>query len=103
MAAARGRVPRGGGGASAAAKLLAAPVRVYRILLSPLFPTTCRYVPTCSQYTLDALREHGALAGIWLGAKRILRCNPLGGGGLDPVPPRRDPVADRLEEHRTRA
>jgi len=68
-------------------------VRVYRWTLSPaknfLFGPLggCRFTPTCSEYALEALHTHGALAGSWLTAKRICRCHPWGGCGHDPVPP----------------
>ena len=71
-------------------KLLAWPllalVWLYRMLISPWLGATCRYEPTCSQYALEALREHGAFRGSWLAAKRIGRCHPWGGHGYDPVP-----------------
>ncbi|MEY2991900.1 MAG: putative rane protein insertion efficiency factor [Pseudomonadota bacterium] len=70
-----------------AAKLLALPVRGYRLIFSPWVGYNCRYQPTCSQYALDAFAEHGAFKGGWLAAKRIARCNPFGGCGYDPVPP----------------
>jgi putative membrane protein insertion efficiency factor len=70
-----------------AAWLLALGVRGYRRVLSPLKRPTCRFVPTCSQYALDALRLHGALRGSWLGLRRICRCHPWREGGFDPVPP----------------
>lgn len=69
-----------------AAKLLSLPVRAYRLLLSPWVGNSCRYQPTCSAYTLDALEKHGAVRGGWLAAKRIARCHPFGGSGFDPVP-----------------
>ncbi len=69
--------------------LLGLPVRLYRYLVAPLLPPACRYAPSCSEYALEALAEHGALAGGWLTAKRIARCHPWGGAGYDPVPPRR--------------
>lgn len=72
------------------AHLLAAPVRLYRLVLSPLLGRNCRFEPTCSQYALDALRAHGARRGGWLALRRIVRCHPWGGSGFDPVPPRRD-------------
>lgn len=72
-----------------AARLLALPVRAYRLLLSPWVGHHCRYHPTCSAYALEALETHGALRGGWLTLRRIARCNPLGGSGLDPVPDRR--------------
>ncbi|TNE58948.1 MAG: membrane protein insertion efficiency factor YidD [Alphaproteobacteria bacterium] len=66
-------------------------VRGYQIFISPLFPPSCRYEPTCSAYALEALEVHGPLRGSWLAVKRLARCHPnewLGGGsGYDPVPP----------------
>ncbi|MFQ5507636.1 MAG: membrane protein insertion efficiency factor YidD [Planctomycetota bacterium] len=70
------------------ARLLAGLVRAYQRLLSPLWPPTCRYTPSCSAYMLGALQRHGALQGLWLGTRRILRCHPFGGLGHDPVPGR---------------
>jgi putative membrane protein insertion efficiency factor len=61
-------------------------VRFYQRVLSPLKPPTCRFVPTCSQYAVEALQHHGALRGGWLTTKRICRCHPWGGHGYDPVP-----------------
>jgi putative membrane protein insertion efficiency factor len=52
-------------------------------------PSPCRYVPSCSEYAKEAVEAHGALRGSWLGFRRILRCNPFGGSGYDPVPPAR--------------
>jgi putative membrane protein insertion efficiency factor len=69
------------------ARLLVGLVRLYQLLLSPLLSPSCRYLPTCSSYAIEALRAHGALTGSWLAARRILRCHPWGGQGLDPVPP----------------
>ena len=71
--------------------LLSAPfvalVRFYQICISPLKPhPTCRFTPTCSQYAIEALRKYGPLKGGWLALKRIVRCNPWGGSGYDPVP-----------------
>lgn len=66
--------------------LLILPVRLYQRLLSPLFPPRCRYTPSCSQYAVEALRKHGPLKGLWLAVYRVLRCNPYGGFGYDPVP-----------------
>ena len=66
--------------------LLLAPVYFYRYAISPLLPPSCRYTPTCSQYTIDALKKHGPFKGTYLSAKRILSCNPWGGSGYDPVP-----------------
>ncbi len=61
-------------------------VRFYQRFISPLTPPTCRYSPTCSQYTVEALQKHGLLRGGWLALKRIVSCNPWGGSGYDPVP-----------------
>ncbi|WP_318342800.1 membrane protein insertion efficiency factor YidD [Flagellimonas baculiformis] len=61
-------------------------VKFYQNFISPMFPATCRYSPTCSQYTLEALRKHGLFKGGWLSFKRIMSCNPWGGSGYDPVP-----------------
>ena len=69
------------------AHIAALPVRFYRLVISPLIGSNCRYQPTCSAYALDALQEHGAFKGAWLTAKRIGRCHPWGGDGYDPVPP----------------
>ena len=68
-----------------AAWLLAVPVRIYRAVRSGR-PSPCRYVPTCSAYALEALREHGAARGAWLTVRRLARCQPWGGLGVDPVP-----------------
>jgi uncharacterized protein len=61
-------------------------IRGYQLTLSPLMPTHCRFVPSCSRYTLEAVERYGAVRGSWLGVKRILRCHPLHPGGYDPVP-----------------
>ena len=61
----------------------------YKLLVSPLFTGSCRFNPSCSTYTAQAVREHGALRGLWLGVRRVLRCHPFGGHGFDPVPPAR--------------
>ncbi|MCP5152320.1 MAG: membrane protein insertion efficiency factor YidD [Ectothiorhodospiraceae bacterium] len=66
--------------------MLAAGVRGYRLLLSPVLPASCRYLPTCSEYALEALARHGALRGTWLAMRRVARCHPWGGSGYDPVP-----------------
>lgn len=71
-------------------KILIAPfillVRMYQVMISPYIPSTCRYSPTCSQYTLEALKKHGLLKGGKLSLKRISSCHPWGGSGYDPVP-----------------
>jgi putative membrane protein insertion efficiency factor len=61
-------------------------IQGYRSYLSPLFPPTCRFTPTCSQYALEAIRRFGALRGSGLALKRICRCHPFHPGGYDPVP-----------------
>lgn len=69
--------------------LLLIPVYIYRGVISPLLPPSCRYTPTCSRYTIEALKRHGPIRGSYLSAKRILSCNPWGGSGFDPVPEKR--------------
>lgn len=66
--------------------ILLVPVYFYRTAISPLLPSSCRYTPTCSQYTIEALKKHGPFKGLYLSVKRILSCNPWGGSGYDPVP-----------------
>lgn len=68
------------------ARLLALPVRGYRLVFSPWVGHNCRYHPTCSAYALEALRKHGGLKGGWLTARRIARCHPWGRSGIDNVP-----------------
>jgi putative membrane protein insertion efficiency factor len=65
---------------------LIAIVRLYQLLISPIFPPSCRYTPTCSAYMIDALKIWGPFKGTWLGLKRIASCRPGGGHGHDPVP-----------------
>ncbi|WP_034062065.1 membrane protein insertion efficiency factor YidD [Lacinutrix jangbogonensis] len=71
-------------------KLLIAPflfiIKVYQTFISPFTPATCRYQPTCSHYTKEALEKHGFLKGMKLSVKRIFSCHPWGGKGYDPVP-----------------
>lgn len=66
--------------------LLIGLVRFYQYAISPLVGRRCRYFPTCSEYTLDAVKKYGAAKGGWMGAKRICRCHPWHPGGYDPVP-----------------
>lgn len=61
-------------------------VRLYQKAIRPLLPPACRFTPSCSEFAIEALRRHGAIAGMVLGAGRIARCNPYGGSGFDPVP-----------------
>jgi uncharacterized protein len=74
--------------------LLRALVRTYRYFVSPMLPPACRFFPSCSAYAEEALREHGALRGGFLAARRVCRCGPWHPGGIDPVPAARTP-ADR--------
>lgn len=68
--------------------ILIIPVKIYQWIISPLLPGSCRYVPTCSEYAIEALRTHGPVKGLLLGTKRIFSCHPWGGHGYDPVPPK---------------
>ncbi|HAT65618.1 MAG TPA: membrane protein insertion efficiency factor YidD [Flavobacteriaceae bacterium] len=61
-------------------------IKVYQKIISPIFPSTCRYSPTCSHYAKEALEVHGLFKGSWLAIKRISSCHPWGGSGYDPVP-----------------
>lgn len=70
-------------------RIAAAPIVVYRRVVSPMIPRRCKYEPTCSTYALDAIRELGVLRGLVLAAWRVLRCNPWSHGGYDPVSARR--------------
>src|ERR671910_706618 len=67
-------------------RLALATIRGYQLLIRPLLTGSCRYLPTCSEYAAEAIVTYGALRGGWLGLKRVLRCHPFGGAGLDPVP-----------------
>ena len=60
-------------------------IRFYQLFISQLFPPTCRFYPTCSQYAIEAIRKKGALKGGWLAVKRIAKCHPFHPGGYDPV------------------
>lgn len=62
------------------------PIYFYRYCISPLKPPTCRYLPTCSDYAVQAVKKYGPFKGTWLALKRIARCHPWGGHGYDPVP-----------------
>ncbi len=70
----------------ACTSLALAVISSYRILISPFLSKSCRFLPTCSDYTQQALKKHGMLKGSMLGLMRILRCHPFGGSGMDPVP-----------------
>jgi putative membrane protein insertion efficiency factor len=72
--------------------LLIGLVKFYQGAISPLFPGSCRYTPTCSQYMIEALKTHGPAAGFWLGLKRFGSCHPWGGSGYDPVPEKKKKI-----------
>lgn len=78
--------------------ILIVPVKIYQWVISPWLPKTCRYEPSCSQYAIEALREHGPITGLLLGTKRILSCHPWGGYGHDPVPPRDIPFLKKFSK-----
>ena len=61
-------------------------VRLYQLIISPWMPKSCRYHPTCSQYSIEAFQKHGAIKGLWLTIKRVGSCHPWSKGGYDPVP-----------------
>ncbi len=63
-------------------------VKIYQYIISPIFPATCRFTPTCSSYTIEAITIWGPIKGIYLGVKRMLKCHPWGKHGYDPVPTR---------------
>lgn len=69
-------------------RILVALIHLYRLAISPLIPPRCRYLPTCSDYALQAIERHGVLAGGWLALRRLARCHPFHAGGLDEVPER---------------
>jgi len=79
-------------------------VRGYQLVISPYLSPSCRFQPTCSNYMIEALNQHSAIKGAWLGLKRIGRCHPWGGHGYDPVPPKSDEKSslaldDKAETH----
>ncbi|MDR3605614.1 MAG: membrane protein insertion efficiency factor YidD [Syntrophaceae bacterium] len=67
-------------------RIFIALLRSYQIFLSPLFPSSCRFVPSCSEYAIEAVLRYGALRGLYLIVRRLIRCRPLGPTGFDPVP-----------------
>lgn len=77
--------------------VLIAFIKVYRAIVSPLYGNVCRYYPSCSAYGLEALTTHGAIRGLSLTVRRLLRCHPWATGGLDPVPPGRRTFAPGSE------
>lgn len=70
-------------------RVLIALIKAYQFAISPMLGPRCKYYPSCSNYAVQALREHGVVRGLGLASWRLLRCNPLSNGGYDPVPPRR--------------
>lgn len=80
-------------------RALALPIRIYRAVLSPLLPASCRFHPSCSAYALQALEAHGAGRGLWLTLRRLGRCHPFHAGGIDPVPPSRGRRLERQSGH----
>ena len=72
-------------------------IRLYQLAISPFVPPRCRFLPTCSEYAIDALSRHGVLVGGWLALRRLARCHPWGGWGYDPVPD-----ADRWRQYALR-
>jgi putative membrane protein insertion efficiency factor len=72
-------------------KIVKAPIHFYRKYISPLRPPSCRFLPTCSQYALEAIDVHGPLKGTMLAAIRVCKCHPFHRGGIDNVPPRKKP------------
>ena len=66
--------------------LVILPIKIYQYAISPLLGSNCRFMPTCSEYTIEAIQKYGVIKGIKLGTKRICRCHPMGDSGYDPVP-----------------
>jgi uncharacterized protein len=65
--------------------VLIAILKSYKLFISPLLPSACRFYPTCSEYMMEAVAKHGAARGVWMGVKRLGRCHPFRAGGYDPV------------------
>jgi uncharacterized protein len=88
---------------SSVARALIYVIQLYRHMVSPLRPATCRFMPTCSQYAVDALTEYGVVKGTWLALVRLLKCGPWHRGGWDPIPERRGGARELCgdaDEHR---
>jgi len=71
-------------------KILLIPLWIYRNLISPFTPSSCRHIPTCSAYAVEALQKRGPIIGLWLTLKRLARCHPWGTHGYDPVPEKKN-------------
>ena len=69
-------------------KILIVLIRVYQLTFSQILPHSCRFYPSCSEYSIEAIQQYGLINGILFGIKRILRCNPFFAGGYDPIPPK---------------
>lgn len=80
-------------------KIFLALVVFYQRFISPLTPPTCRFYPTCSEYTREAIQYHGAFKGLYLGIRRILKCHPFHKGGFDPVPLKKDKQSTSEHKH----
>lgn len=80
--------------------LLVGFLMLYRTVISPLYGPTCRFYPSCSQYALTAVQQHGALRGSWLAGRRLLRCHPWNPGGIDHVPPVRSRTPESRADRR---
>ena len=74
-------------------------IRAYQLLISPLLGPRCRHLPSCSEYTAEAIRLHGPVRGGWLGLRRIVSCNPWGSSGYDPVPGSEEAPVDARAGH----
>jgi putative membrane protein insertion efficiency factor len=79
-------------------RLVALPIIAYRRWISPAMPARCRFYPSCSAYALEAVTTHGALRGVYLAVRRLLRCHPFHPGGYDPVPPPGKRTRTNLDE-----
>ena len=83
------------------ARMLISAIQMYRQMISPLRPPSCRFVPTCSHYAVDAVTEYGLMRGSWLAVARLVKCGPWHSGGWDPIPERHDPRCGAEPEFRS--
>ena len=74
--------------------VLLVPVYIYKYAISPFTPASCRHIPTCSEYAVQAIKIYGPFKGFWLATRRISRCHPWGTHGYDPVPPKNEEISD---------